>query len=62
MKKVQLNVEMLRVESFEADARQGARGTVDGHSHYTIPYQSQCDQTCDDCPTIYSCNKPWQCA
>lgn len=62
MKKVQLNVETLRVESFEAEARDGGRGTVGAHSVYTVRYHSQCDETCDDCPTVYSCNMPWLCA
>ncbi len=62
MKKVRLNLETLRVDSFEAEAGRGGRGTIGGHSYYTILYHSQCAETCDDCPTIYSCNKPVHCA
>lgn len=61
MRKIKLNVDALRVESFEAEAREGARGTVGAHmaSH---PYLSNCAQTCDDCPSVYSCNVPFNCA
>lgn len=62
MKKLTLNVDTLRVESFQAQEQEEKRGTVGANSHYTVPYHSQCDQTCDDCPTIYSCNMPWLCA
>lgn len=62
MKKLTLNVDALRVESFQAQGHEGTRGTVDAHSYYTVRYQSQCDHTCDDCPTIYSCNVPFNCA
>ena len=61
MKKVTLNVETLRVESFEAVAREGVRGTVGAHQA-THPYLSNCANTCDDCPTVYSCNYPFNCA
>lgn len=61
MKKVRLSVETLRVESFEAEARQGQRGTV-GAYQQTHVYLSGCDHTCDDCPSVYSCNVPFNCA
>lgn len=61
MKKVTLNVDALRVESFEAEAQARERGTVGAHLA-THPYLSDCLNTCDDCPTKYSCNVPFNCA
>ncbi len=62
MKKLTLDVDALRVESFLAQEQEGKRGTVGANSYYTILYHSQCAETCDDCPTKYSCNLPWNCA
>ncbi|HEX9939226.1 MAG TPA: hypothetical protein VGB15_18935 [Longimicrobium sp.] len=53
MKKIQLDVDSLRVETFEAELARDARGTVVGWN-VTDPRRSDCLDTCDGCPT-YSC-------
>lgn len=60
MNKVKLNIEALLVESFEAEAMEGERGTVGAHL-LTNPLRSDCLNTCDGCPS-YSCNQPVNCA
>ncbi|HET7462323.1 MAG TPA: hypothetical protein VFJ82_13805 [Longimicrobium sp.] len=53
MKKIQLDVDGLRVETFEPEHSRDARGTVVGWQ-VTDPRRSDCLNTCDGCPT-YSC-------
>jgi hypothetical protein len=60
MKKIKLNIDALRVESFDAEAQDGESGTV-GAFLVTNPLRSDCLNTCDGCPS-YSCNQPINCA
>ena len=53
MKKIQLDAESLRVETFEAERARDEKGTVLGWNA-TDPRRSDCLNTCDGCPT-YSC-------
>ncbi|MBV9110418.1 MAG: hypothetical protein JO306_13480 [Gemmatimonadetes bacterium] len=53
MKKIRLNVEKLKVETFQTDEVELQGGTVRGWMA-TDPRRSDCLNTCDGCPT-YSC-------
>ena len=59
MKKLQLELDRLTVESFDTDSADEKRGTVLAQMRATHPLRSDCLNTCDDCPT-YSC-PPWVC-
>ncbi len=61
MKKVKLVADALRVESFEPMETNAKGGTVFAREA-THPFLSDCAHTCDDCPTVYSCNLPFNCA
>jgi hypothetical protein len=52
-KKLRLDMESLRVESFAATEDGGARGTVHGQS-YTEPGWLSCDLTCGASPPLPS--------
>ncbi|MBW3571054.1 MAG: hypothetical protein KY467_08100 [Gemmatimonadetes bacterium] len=58
MKKLTLNVEALRVESFATDKQSAERGTVVGHygTTHTEFGQETCDLSC-----MQSCNGGWSC-
>lgn len=72
MKKLRLNLDALRVESFQATSDADLRqGTVHGHFSQNNPagcYKSQvntCLYTCDDATCLASCNGtcfPYTCA
>ncbi len=65
MKKLKLNLEELKVESFEATVKQNVKGTVNGNA--TIPPQLTCDDGCitsvtNPCHTEYPCHTDhWSC-
>lgn len=60
MKKIQLDLDQLAVESFETLGDARGEGTVLA-LEVTNPRLSDCLNTCDGCPT-YSCNGPGNCA
>jgi len=49
MRKLNLDLATLRVESFDTVAGDGARGTVNAHG-YTEPGYPSCDRTCGASP------------
>lgn len=49
MKKLNLNLAELRVDSFDTVAGEGARGTVNAHG-YTEPGYPSCARTCGASP------------
>jgi hypothetical protein len=61
MKKIRLNLDALAVDTFDTAAAKEGKGTVLANSA-THPYLSNCANTCDDCPSVYSCNVPFNCA
>jgi hypothetical protein len=57
MKKLELNLDEIRVESFHPAAPEGRAGTVRGHGSSEDPsctYENRSE--CVNCNTIYSCN------
>jgi hypothetical protein len=66
MKKLQLSIEELAVESFETQKIEGERGTVHGHTQYDwmCTAEVSCDYGCNTrqdgtCPTANTCE--WMC-
>jgi hypothetical protein len=52
MRKIQLNLESMSVESFETDAVSAERGTVDAHQQRTF---NGCGSEVDRCPSSRGC-------
>jgi hypothetical protein len=55
MKKLKLDVEILRVESFETAPTADARGTVQGHNASVLAHTCACNTI--SCPYSYSCDQ-----
>ena len=63
-KKLRLDPDVLRVDSFETASRNDAQGTVHGHRAYTVPLEL-CSTKCPDDPgsaeTTLPCNESLDC-
>jgi hypothetical protein len=53
MKKIKLNLESLRVESFSTHTAGRDRGTVLGHAKTYENTCSPCGSAIDNCPSVY---------
>ena len=49
-RKLRLDLDTLRVESFVATEEDGGRGTVRGHGSYTVAPYPSCARTCGASP------------
>jgi hypothetical protein len=59
MKKIELKIESLRVESFATAAPERGKGTVFGNAKTVDTcYATACPSWIDDCPSVYGASLP----
>ena len=65
MKKLQLDLDQLAVETFATDAPRTERGTVAAHAtnggNTCVYHCTFAGDTCDACPISFACPRTWNC-
>jgi hypothetical protein len=61
MKKLKLEIETLRVESFETASSVHTRGTVNGHDATQVADTCDCDPIPTDACSMYGCVQTYTC-